>query len=156
MKPITKLWLIGTSLITTACISPSNELSEGFCTDTNWLNQGEQVALKGQSVRVVNKYRKTCKGAISEDDLYSFQDGYLKGIIQYCSEVKGYELGRRGDDFNDVCPDELANNFTRGYNHGKTLYNREMTNLERMKRDQLRIIESQQSSSDSTYGQQTP
>jgi len=87
-----------------------------YCTEQHGFDLGRQ----GQP------YKPICP------DESGFRNGYDEGLKLYCTEDNGYIAGVNGYQYNSVCPPQLENDFIKGYERGRRLfeYRRKVKNLE--------------------------
>jgi hypothetical protein len=57
--------------------------------------------------------------AASGDEQY--QAGRREGLMLYCTEQRGFDEGRAGQPYGNLCPDELAADYRDGYRRGREL-----------------------------------
>ncbi len=98
-----------------ACQSTTEEAQVKVSCSSNWVDVGYEVALDGKSVRTFTKYEEMCKESLSASAKSDYLDGYTKGIVEYCTYEKGFDLGESGKLNNNVCPHELRQNFDKGF-----------------------------------------
>lgn len=81
---------------------------EGF---RGWTSSGTQVS------------EQICDRSRNRADAKIQGVGYLSGLDEYCTEEHGFKLGRSGQNYNRVCPDELQPAFLRAYQRGRERHN---------------------------------
>ncbi len=106
------------TLLTIGCSSVSKEM----CVNTDWQEEGHKDGLKGLPEESILKLSKTCKDKGVKIPIVDYKTGWLKGIAQYCSPEKGFELGLKDSDAEiKNCPVELRTSFSTNYEKGKEL-----------------------------------
>lgn len=115
MKPT----LIGLALIlTTATLSGCASLTKEQCRTGNWQAIGYTDGVAGRYPDRINDHSKACAKAGVTPDYQAWQRGRQEGLIQYCTSSNAYQLGRRGQQLNLVCPSnqssELQSSNARG------------------------------------------
>ena len=104
--------------IVTAC----SQMSHQECLDLDWYATGLTDASAGVPPSSGIEHSRVCgKYAIAFDrDRYNV--GYRDGIENYCTKENGYEVGRTGDEYLNVCPAPIENDFLIGWNAGNELW----------------------------------
>jgi len=71
----------------------------------------------------------------------AYYRGRDQGLKSYCTRDRGFELGRLGERYNPICPQDLESDFLAGYSKGQGQYDRKLkiATLEQ----RLRTIENQ-------------
>lgn len=98
-----------------ACQSTAEKAQEQVSCSSNWVDLGYEVAVDGKSVRTFTKYEEMCKESINANAKSDYLDGYTKGIVEYCTYDKGFDLGESGQINKKVCPHELRQDFDKGF-----------------------------------------
>lgn len=93
-------------------------LNESECRNADWRIIGMEDGVNGKLTSYVGKHRKACAKHDIIPDLVVYRQGYSEGIKQYCTEIKGFEVGKKGANYNGVCPPELEILFLEGYHFG--------------------------------------
>lgn len=88
------------------------------CAATDWGAYG-----KGDGAQGVPKERRAADFAECEQlghppNMMEYELGYGEGLVAYCTEKTGYEVGRAGRKYREVCPPHLEVAFLRGYARG--------------------------------------
>lgn len=73
------------------------------CASTDWYAAGAKDGESGAP-------------AASRDERYVA--GRREGLMIYCTEQRGFDAGRAGRPYGDVCPDEVAADYRDGYRRG--------------------------------------
>jgi hypothetical protein len=73
------------------------------CASTDWYAAGMKDGAHGAP-------------AASGDERYLA--GRREGLMIYCTEKRGFDAGRAGRPYGDVCPDEVAADYRDGYRRG--------------------------------------
>jgi hypothetical protein len=101
-------------LMVAGCASVSKE----DCLLTDWYEIGRQDGRQGRPRTVFQGRAKACLEHGISADRQAYYKGHDQGLMYYCTEEKGFELGQKGLPYNSVCPLQLEANFRAGYNKG--------------------------------------
>jgi hypothetical protein len=93
-------------------------LNESECRNADWRMIGMEDGVNGRLQSYIGKHRAACARHDITPDIDAYQKGHWEGIQQYCTEIKGFETGKKGIDYNGVCPPELEVFFLEGYHFG--------------------------------------
>lgn len=99
------------------------------CANINWVEKGKEDAIAGLPFTKIDEYTLDCKSenVVPGDKLYV--SGYLKGLEVYCTEDRGYQLGRTGGASDRYCAKTVV--YTAAFEKGQKEFN------ERMERDKI-------------------
>ncbi len=111
---------VGVLIILLLCSCSTMNKSE--CLNADWQMIGLEDGASGKALSYLGQRRKACADYDVTPDLEKYQAGYRKGLHQYCTPRKGYHLGRKGRQYQAVCPPELEEGFLAGYRDGKQIY----------------------------------
>lgn len=81
----------------------------------DWLAIGFNRGKRGDPPSYMQNYVQNCSKYDIQIDTETYQTGWRKGIIQYCTPENGYEVGKAGKDYHDACPAHLAGAFLDQY-----------------------------------------
>ena len=117
---------VGIILLWTGCATVSKE----DCLVTDWFEIGRLDGMQGTPRTAFQNRAKACleHGVNAERPVY--YQGHDEGLKYYCTEQKGIELGRKGAQYNPVCPLQLEKDFRTGYQIGMRLYCSEANGFE--------------------------
>lgn len=90
--------------------------------DLGWkAGQGEYCSLSG--AYMAGREGRSFNGEIcNASDFAKLAAENKKGIRDYCVPENGEELGRKGQTYEKVCPDNLMKNFVLAYNKGRKAF----------------------------------
>jgi hypothetical protein len=93
-------------------------LSKQECLRGDWYGIGYKDGSRGKEYDRLLDHEKTCAkyGVLPNEAFY--RRGRDKGLVVYCSEQNGYEMGNDIDKYNGVCPPEFEQMFLQGYLRG--------------------------------------
>lgn len=97
-------------------------LNESECKTANWEIIGLEDGSKGRPNSHIGEHRKACSEYTISPDLSAYLKGHGKGLKQYCTEQNGYQQGVSGKALSQVCSEDLAVDFSRGYQRGLVVY----------------------------------
>lgn len=113
-----------------ASVSPE-EARTASCTGVNWHEVGETVAGEGKHVRSFDAFVERCGDSLPDTAKSQYIAGYTSGIMDFCTQQNGYNLGLESKDKSSSCPPELRNDFRRGYNIAQQEIQQTMHQIER-------------------------
>jgi hypothetical protein len=105
-------------LFLTGCASVSKE----DCLVTDWFEIGRMDGMQGKARTEFQNRAKPCLEHGVNADRPAYYRGHDQGLRYYCTEQRGFELGRQGLAYRSVCPIELEKDFQTGYQNGLQLY----------------------------------
>lgn len=107
-----------TALITVLALTACAPLNKDQCRTANWQQLGYQSGLKGREAARFEEERKACADHKIDADATGWKIGYAQGLGMYCTAAHGYEVGRRGESYGDVCPPESDALFRPAFQDG--------------------------------------
>lgn len=127
MRVQNKSWRIQAATIATITMGLSGcaTISQEECQVGDWYQVGYEDGQRGYRLDRLASHRKECsKYAISVDDTATqkYRQGRDKGLRQYCTPHNGFEVGRDGDTYYNVCPADLEKEFSYAYRLGRQYY----------------------------------
>jgi hypothetical protein len=122
------------SIVVIATLSGCATMSETACLATDWRSAGFEDGVAGRSVGSIGRYRQACADYGIAPDLAEYRAGHSQGVEVYCRANNGFEVGRRGYQYQGVCPADLEPDFLAAYADGRQLYDLESS---------LRAVENQ-------------
>jgi len=129
MNHIKLVLILSISLAISACAT----LNKSECRNADWKIIGLEDGSKGRTTTYIGNHRKACAEHGVTPDLDSYQAGYADGLAQFCTAEVGFARGKRGNQYNGVCPVDLRGDFLYGYERGRELYllHREISQINR-------------------------
>ncbi len=131
------LAVLGLCLTLSACAS----LSKNACEEGDWEQIGEDDGDRGQAPEIFERHVEACAKHDIQPDRLAWETGYSGGLSDYCSRQGGFEAGKRGTPYRDVCTEGFEEDFRVGYRLGKGLYEIQ-TNIDEQRRE-LQQLENQ-------------
>ena len=104
-------------LLDTSCAT----MDKPECRQADWQMIGIEDGAKGHPVSYIGNHRKACAEHGVQPDLAQYRLGHRTGLEQFCTASNGFNQGRTGRKYNDVCPAALKEQFVMGYNTGHEL-----------------------------------
>ena len=111
------------SMLLTGCIT-SSSIKRDYCRSIDTYKKGYLDVLNGKPAQSFNKEAQFC----AEYEIALNQDQYNKGrtagLKEFCTYEKGYQFGLNAKQYHNICPQEKATEFLKGYEEGdkKCLY----------------------------------
>ncbi|MGL6159634.1 DUF2799 domain-containing protein [Microbulbifer sp.] len=97
-------------------------MSEEECLIADWHAIGYEDGAAGLQVTQLGKRREACADHGVRPDTTAYRAGRDEGLQLYCTEHRGFRLGRAGGGYNGVCPAGLEGLFLRGHQAGREIY----------------------------------
>jgi len=113
-----KILLVSIFSLLVSCAS----MNESECINADWRMIGLEDGIAGKSRAQIGEHRKACAKHAVTPDLDSYNRGHEEGIVQFCTQSRGFTFGRAGGTYNGVCPAHLVDDFMAGYRDGKELH----------------------------------
>lgn len=105
-----------------SALSACAGMSEQACMSTDWETVGFEDGTAGRPVGGIGGYRQACGKHGLTPDLNAYRTGHAEGVEIYCRSGNGFEVGRRGSNYQGVCPGDLEPDFLDAYNSGRHLF----------------------------------
>lgn len=97
-------------------------MSEEECLVADWHAIGYEDGAAGRQVAQLGKRRQACAEYGVQPNTTAYRAGRTEGLELYCTEQRGFRLGRAGQNYNGVCPADLEGLFLHAYQAGHELY----------------------------------
>ncbi len=102
-----------------AVLSSCATLDENSCRTGDWRQLGYVDGLKGYATSRLAEHGKACAQYRIVPDETAWRLGYYEGQTYYCTAVSGYEQGRDGRGYGNVCPADSDRLFRPAYEDGR-------------------------------------
>ena len=89
------------------------------CTDDDWFDLGRRDANKGLPVTSHQGISPICKDRFQAEGKTLYENGWNRGVLEYCSEKNAFEMGRQSREIPTICPEYLLNSFLKSYEKGR-------------------------------------
>ncbi len=106
-------------LCLTACAS---DRFAADCVDADWRALGEIDGAAGEPEKTFEERAKRCSKYEVAADAEAYAAGRAAGLARYCTASSGFENGRLGRAYHEVCPFDVAPAFLREYELGRQLF----------------------------------
>lgn len=103
-------------------ISGCAGMSEEECLVADWHALGYEDGAAGRQVAQLGKRRQACAEYGVRPDTAAYRAGRDEGLELYCTEQRGFRIGRAGQNYNGVCPADLEGLFLQAHQAGRELY----------------------------------
>lgn len=115
-KALTAAFILFSGLLLISC----QTLSKDECIAADWRVIGEQDGGNGYDAqRRFGKHVKACEKAGVIPDQTIWNEGYQRGLISFCTPLRGLSHGQSGGVYHNVCPPAVEGGFLNGYNLGR-------------------------------------
>jgi hypothetical protein len=101
-----------------ACASTVVIPNREVCNETDWFELGRRDALKGHKMEDETSISKVCRPKFSNDSRYIYQNGWNRGVVEYCSDKNAFQMGRNQQAVPQICPEPLKKDFLKSYEKG--------------------------------------
>ena len=119
MKSIDKkLAIAALAVLVSSCAS----MSEEECMVADWHALGFEDGAAGQQIAQLSRRRQACAEHGVRPDTEAYRAGRSEGLRLYCTEQRGYRLGRAGGGYSGVCPANLEEQFMPAYQAGRDIF----------------------------------
>lgn len=122
--------LVSMCLVLTACAS-LRELTGYYlmdqpqCANANWFSVGYADGESGDASRY-HRYAESCLRFQITPDKAAYHQGFAEGydafVEQYCTPDNGFQLGKKGNTYQDICPGASYDAFIDAYEEGLHQY----------------------------------
>jgi hypothetical protein len=101
----------------------ASSLSESQCLANDWETIGYRDGLSGSDgSSALMRHMDACVKHGVTPDRNAYLAGWEDGVDQYCQPANGFNLGRRGSGYSNVCPARLQSAFHAAYHDGRRLW----------------------------------
>lgn len=83
-------------------------LSESECKTGEWTVVGFEDGAQGRQPEFIAQHREACAEYGIAPDLDEYLAGRERGLVQYCTPQRAYDLGRQARPVANVCPAALS------------------------------------------------
>jgi hypothetical protein len=89
------------------------------CQNSDWYEIGRRDGASGAPLDRLKGYRRDCGAQWTEQTENIYRNGRNAGLVEYCTDRNGFELGRMRLTYNDVCPSTVEDEFLQSYKKGE-------------------------------------
>ena len=97
-------------------------LSEGECYTADWYQLGRMDGRQGYERERLYQHQKACAEYGVRVDATAYYRGRQVGLASYCTAANGYEEGRAGHGYRNVCPAKYEHRFLAAYRDGRRVH----------------------------------
>lgn len=118
MRLMTTMVVIGSISLLSGCAT----LSKQECMVGDWQAIGYNDGVAGYSVERLASHSKACAKVSVAPDYQAWERGRELGLQQYCTADSAYNVGRRGNALNNVCPASMMSSLRKINQQGQQYY----------------------------------
>jgi Spy/CpxP family protein refolding chaperone len=100
-------------------------MSEDQCLAGDWGQQGFADGRSGQTASRLEAHTEACAKYGVVPNAQSYYSAREDGLRQYCTPARGFQVGREGSSYADVCPPHLEAAFLPAYRDGQVVHGAE-------------------------------
>lgn len=89
------------------------------CRATDWSRYGYNDGLLGVPAEERTELFADCAELGHPANTAAYQAARARGLMEYCTVENGYDVGRSGRRYRNVCPPGSAQDFLQGYQQGR-------------------------------------
>jgi hypothetical protein len=93
-------------------------MSKNDCLEADWHRVGYTDGRMGAPRARLQLHTEACTGHGVQPDRTAYYRGREEGLAVYCTEANGFEQGRLGRQYRNVCPPEVEPVFVAAYRRG--------------------------------------
>lgn len=97
-------------------------LTENQCLAGDWETVGLRDGQQGYDQTRLLAHQEACGKHHVVPVREAWVEGWRQGVAAYCRADNGYELGRRGNGYSDICPAESRESFLDAHAAGHRLF----------------------------------
>tara|TARA_R110002167_G_scaffold61898_5_gene174854 strand:- start:2858 stop:3496 length:639 start_codon:yes stop_codon:yes gene_type:complete len=97
-------------------------MSEDQCLAGDWGQQGYADGRSGQPTSRLDAHTEACAKYGVIPDARTYYSAREDGLREYCTPARGFQVGREGSSYADVCPPQLEADFLPAYRDGQIVY----------------------------------
>jgi len=97
-------------------------MSAEECLKADWYQKGVQDGRSGKTRHYLDEHVKACREVGVTPNTQQYMEGREEGLLRYCTPASGFEEGRRGHSYAQVCPADLEPAFLSRYRDGRRVY----------------------------------
>ena len=97
-------------------------LSQSECLAGDWYGVGFADGARGVQRSQLLKHQKACGRHGVVPDSVVYEEGWAEGVLQFCTPENGFEQGREGSAWRNVCPEAVVQPFRLAWEDGRALH----------------------------------
>jgi len=118
-KRLYALILLLLSIVASGC---AGYLSKDQCLSSDWYAQGFKDGRYGKPMTALAKEKKNCAKYGVSIETNKYQQGWDKGIQEYCTEDNAHQRGLTGQELTNDCPRALKQPYVQAWHQGLEQY----------------------------------
>ena len=103
---------------------------EPNCRNLDWFEVGRNDGAMGAKADKVSDYVKRCEKTPYPFDQELYTGGRNAGLVEFCNSTLGFENGRAGTPYENVCPFNLEKSYLDAYHTGQRVRELELENVD--------------------------
>ena len=100
-------------------------MNENECVAADWRSVGFTDGTQGRGQEWLGRRAEACADYGVTPNMDQYLMGREQGLVSYCQPRRGFDVGLRGERYDNVCPQNLAGPFLVGLQDGQGLRGRE-------------------------------
>lgn len=109
-------------LIAACLLAGCATLNKHECQHANWYAIGLEDGAQGHGIERIGQHRQACAKLGIVPEVEDYRAGLDEGHSRYCTNARGYQRGRSGQNNPQVCRGQAAVDFNQAYNLGREHY----------------------------------
>lgn len=110
------------ALLTALVSGCAGGMTRADCESADWSAIGFADGRKGVSARSAEKHLMDCSGGGYAVDRAAYAEGRSEGLKAYCTTAGGFDAGRLGQEYFNVCPPAEEKSFLAAFEDGARLH----------------------------------
>ncbi len=119
VSPYGRMTAIGAAALLAAC---SSGMTKADCTGADWASIGLADGVSGARPKLFDQRTDDCAGHGFDPDIAAYSEARERGLASYCTPDGGFEAGRSGGEYQDVCPAGKEAAFLERFDQGVRLH----------------------------------
>jgi hypothetical protein len=120
-RPNLFLLLLPLALSLAGCGSRPS-VSEHQCIAGDWQTLGYRDGANGRRSTSLLAHQNACGEHGIVPDRHGYMLGWEQGAREYCHADNAFLVGERGENYYNICPEDLRADFVSAYSNGRTIY----------------------------------
>lgn len=117
-----KLIILAAATASVLTLGSCATMSEDQCLAGAWGQQGYADGRSGQPASRLDDHTSACAKYGVIPDARSYYSAREDGLRDYCTPSRGFQAGREGSSYANVCPPQLEMDFLPAYRDGQMVY----------------------------------
>ena len=118
-----KLYLgIAAATLILASLGGCAAVTKEQCIAGDWADLGKAHASVGKPADHLDEVVKSCGKHGITPDTKAYLSGWNQGLLNYCTPLNGFTLGKQNKQRSSICPPQTANGFNQAYQLGNVIW----------------------------------